>query len=293
MKNTTRLKQLILAPEILKLPCAHDALTARIAVQAGFKALCAGGYGASAALLGQPDVGLMTLTEMADHIRRLTDCVDLPLLADGDTGHGGVPNVIRTVKAFEKAGAAGIFIEDQVSPKRCGHMQGKSVVSRPEMLARIKSALDARQDSDFVVMGRTDALAVLGLEEALERGAMMLEAGADMIFVEAPRTEEELARVAREIAGPTFTVYLEGGRIPMLPASRFQELGFSAVAYATSALYAAAHAVREVMDSIRRTGKTGALHSRMMDFQSFNEMVGLTELRRVEASYAVEPGRDE
>ncbi|WP_243362060.1 isocitrate lyase/PEP mutase family protein [Fundidesulfovibrio terrae] len=285
MKNTTRLKDLIKSPEILRMPCVHDALCARIAMQAGFAALCAGGYGASASLLGQPDVGLMTMTEMADHIRRLTDCVDLPLLADGDTGHGDVNNVARTVKAFEKAGAAGIFIEDQVSPKRCGHMEGKDVVGREEMLARIKAALDARTDPDFVVMARTDALAVLGMEEALTRGRLLLEAGADIIFVEAPRTEAELARVAAEIPGPTFTVYLEGGKIPMLPADRYGELGFSVVAYATSGLYAAAHAVRKAMDEIKRSGETRALHSDMMDFHGFNEMLGLSEIRRKEKKY--------
>jgi methylisocitrate lyase len=285
MKNTTRLKGLITSPEILKMPCVHDALCARIAMQAGFAAICAGGYGASAATLGQPDVGLMTMTEMADHIRRITDCVDLPLLADGDTGHGDVNNVARTVKAFEKAGAAGIFIEDQVSPKRCGHMEGKDVVGRREMLARISAALDARTDPDFVVMGRTDALAVLGMDEALERGRLMLAAGADLIFVEAPRTEAELAQVAAEIPGPTFTVYLEGGKIPMLPARKYGEMGFSVVAYATSGLYAAARAMQKTMDQIMKTGETGALHGDMMDFGSFNEMLGLSEIRRKENKY--------
>ena len=286
MRTTTRFKALIAAPEILSMPCAHDALTARIAQQTGFKAVCAGGYGASAALLGQPDVGLMTMTEMADHIRRMADCVDIPVFADGDTGHGNALNAARTVKSFEKAGAAGVFIEDQVSPKRCGHMEGKSVVSRQEMLAKIKAALDARSDPDFVIMGRTDALAVLGMEEALERGRLMLEAGADMIFVEAPRSREELALAARDIPGPSFTVYLEGGKIPMLPAREFEALGFAAVAFATSALYAAAHAVREALETILRTGETRNMQARMMDFAEFNEVLGLSALRRKEAAWA-------
>lgn len=286
MKTTTRFKALIAAPEILSMPCAHDVLTARIAWQTGFKAVCAGGYGASAALLGQPDVGLMTMTEMTDHIRRMADCVDIPVFADGDTGHGNTLNAARTVKCFERAGAAGLFIEDQVSPKRCGHMAGKTVVSREEMLSKIKAAVDARTDPDFVIMGRTDALAVLGMEEALERGRLMLEAGADMIFVEAPRNRKELALAAGEIPGPSFTVYLEGGKIPMLPAHEYEAMGFAAVAFATSALYAAAYAVREALEVIARTGETREMQARMMDFAQFNDMLGLAELRRKEAAYA-------
>jgi len=166
MKKTALLQKYILEPEILVMPGAHDVLSARIIEKAGFKALAVGGYSATACLLGKPDLSFLTLTEMGDHIARLTGAVNLPALVDGDTGHGGVLNVGRTVKELERAGAAGIFIEDQVFPKRCGHMEGKQVVGWEDMVAKIKAALDARSDPDFVIMARTDALAVLGLDEA-------------------------------------------------------------------------------------------------------------------------------
>ncbi len=288
MKTTTCLKKMIEEKEILKMPCAHDALSACIAEKTGFSAICVGGYGASASLLGKPDVALMTVTEMVNHVARICECVNIPVFADGDTGHGNTTNVARTVKTFEKAGAAGLFIEDQVFPKRCGHMDGKDVIQREEMLAKIKAALDARTDPDFIIMGRTDALAVHGLDEAVERGVMMQEAGADMIFVEAPRTIEDMQRINKEIKCPTFAVYLEHGKIPMLSARQFEDLGFNVVAYGCSSVYSAAFALQETFREIFNTGETKETVNRMITFNDFNELIGLSDIRELEKKYAKE-----
>ncbi len=285
MKKTTLFKNLVLAEEILRMPCVHNGLAARCAQKAGIKAVCCGGYGASASLLGMPDMGLLTMTEMAGHIGRIADCLDIPVFADADTGHGGIANVIRTVKAFEKAGAAGLFIEDQVFPKRCGHMEGKAVVGREEIVAKIKAAVDARTDPDFTIMGRTDALAVHNLDEAIARGQAMREAGADIIFVEAPRTIEELRRVTSEIDAPTMANYIEGGKTPLLRAGEFQELGFSLVAYGVSDLYAAAFVMRATFREIIEDGGTDKAQESMILFEEFNELMGLSGLRAREKKY--------
>src|SRR5512136_2915204 len=205
------------------IPGVHDALCARIAEKVGFKAIFTAGYANSAALLGRPDVSLLTLTEMVDIASRIVDAVNIPVFADGDTGHGNVTNVIRTVKLFEKAGVAGIFIEDQVEPKRCGHMVGKQVISEEKMVAKIKAALDARSDPDLIVMARTDALAVNGLEDAINRANLYREAGADLIFVEAPETVKQMRRITMEVKAPTSVNMIPGGMTPLLTAKELQE----------------------------------------------------------------------
>ena len=212
MKKTTLFRHLVHDPAILILPGAHDALSARVIAGAGFKALAVGGYAVSASYLGRPDVGLLTLSEMVDHMARIADAADLPVLADGDTGHGNVTNVMRTVKEIERTGAAAMFLEDQVFPKRCGHMEGKAVIPASEMIAKIKAAVDARTDQDFVIMARTDALAPCGIDEALERANRYIEAGADMIFVEAPRTVGDMCRITREVQAATMANHVEGGK---------------------------------------------------------------------------------
>ena len=200
MRRTTRLKQLIDAPDILVMPGVHDALGARLAEAAGFAAVTAGGYGATATLLGQPDSSQLSLTELSEMYSRLCDATTLPLLADADTGFGNVTNVARTVRLYGKAGVAGLFIEDQVFPKRCGHMAGKTVVPRAEWLAKIESALDARSDPDLVIMARTDALAVNGLDDAIERAQLAREAGANLLFVEAPTNVEQMRRICASLS---------------------------------------------------------------------------------------------
>lgn len=284
MRRTTRFRRLMEAPEILVLPGIHDALSLRIAEEAGFKAVAAGGYSATASLLGAPDIGQLTMTEMAEMYARLADCTELPIFADADTGHGNTTNVARTVRAFERAGVGALFIEDQLSPKRCGHMEGKQVVPPVEMVAKLKAALDARQDADMVICARTDARAVEGLDAAIERAELYREAGADLLFVEAPRSVDELRRICSEIAGPCLANCVEGGRTPILAATALEEMGFAAVAWPVSASYAIAHALREVYTALAADGTTAAIEDRLLDFDEFNDLVGLPELREAEAA---------
>jgi methylisocitrate lyase len=283
MKKTTLLKKLICEPEILVIPGVHDPLCAKIAQKVGFRAVFLSGYASSAALLGAPDVGLLTMTEMVDCARRLVDAVDLPVFADGDTGHGNVTNVARTMREFERAGVAAIFFEDQVAPKRCGHMAGKQVVQPGEMVARIRAAVDARVDPDLTIMARTDALAILGIDDAIERMHRYIEAGADMAFVEAPQTVEQMRRINAEIGAPNMANMVPGGRTPILPARELERIGFACVAYPTVLTYAIARSARDVLEHLRGAGTTGGIEGRMMQFEEFNDLVGLGELRAREA----------
>ncbi|MGH6931468.1 MAG: isocitrate lyase/PEP mutase family protein [Dongiaceae bacterium] len=285
MKRTTGFRLLIEAPEILVLPGAHDALTIRLAEQAGFQAVTCGGYAATASLLGAPDVAQLTMTEMAEMYARLCDATELPLFADADTGYGNATNVARTVRAFERAGVAGLFIEDQVAPKRCGHTEGKRVIPPVEMVAKLKAALDARVDADLIVCARTDARAVHGLDEAIARCQLYREAGADLLFVDAPLSVEELRRVCSEIDGPTFANMIEGGKTPILPARQLEEMGFAAVTWPVSASFAIAAAAREVYAALYRDGTTNAVAGRLVGFEDFNLLIGLPQLREAEAAY--------
>jgi methylisocitrate lyase len=270
------------------LPGAHDALAAKIAEQAGFEAVTCGGYASSASLLGAPDVGQLSMTEMADVYARLCDAVAIPVFADGDTGYGNTTNVARTVRAYERAGVAGLFIEDQVSPKRCGHMAGKQVVPAAEMVAKLRAALDARLDGELVIMARSDARATEGIDAAIERANLYLETGVDLIFVEAPQSVDEMRRICSEIAAPCFANYLEGGRTPLLSARELEEIGFAVVAYPTSATYAIARTLQEVYAILKRDGETESLRDRMLEFDEFNRLVGLDDLRAQEDEYAAE-----
>ena len=284
MRRTTRLKQLIDAPDILVMPGVHDALGARLAEAAGFTAVTAGGYGATATLLGQPDSSQLSLTELSEMYSRLCDATTLPLLADADTGFGNVTNVARTVRLYEKAGVAGLFIEDQVFPKRCGHMAGKAVVPRAEWLAKIESALDARTDPDLVIMARTDALAVNGLDDAIERAQLAREAGADLLFVEAPTDAVQMRRICAEIPGPCLANNIESGLSPLLPAYELQAIGYAVVVFPVAATYAVAHALRELFATIRRTGTTADCLPQLLTFDAFNALVGLPAQREREAA---------
>lgn len=285
LKKTTLLRRLIEDDEILMIPVAHDALCARIAERSGFQAVFTAGYANSAALLGKPDISLLTLTEMVDVASRIVDAVSIPVFADGDTGHGSITNVIRTVRLFEKAGVAGIFIEDQVSPKRCGHMAGKQVVSPEEMVIKLRAALDARSDPDLVIMARTDALAVNGIDDAIHRAKLYKEAGADLIFVEAPESVEQMKRIIDEVDAPHMVNMLPGGKTPLLTAKELQEIGYAVVAYATACTYTIARAVSDLFESLRKTGTTAGFENRMMSFDKFNHLVGLEAIRKVEKEY--------
>ena len=285
VKRTSLLRKYIFEDSILVMPGAHDALTARIVEQAGFKAVTIGGYSASASLLGQPDLSFLTLTEMVDCIHRIVGVVDIPVFTDGDTGHGGVLNVRRTVKEIERAGAAGMFIEDQVFPKRCGHMLGKQVIEKEEMIAKVKAAVDARVDDDFVIMARTDALAVNSLEDAIERANLFRQAGADLIFVEAPITVEQMRVITAQVDAPTLANNVEGGKSPLLSASELEEIGYSTVVFPVAATYAVAKVVGDLMTEIAATGTTAGFGSRMVSFDEFNRLIDLDRLRSLERSY--------
>jgi methylisocitrate lyase len=285
MRKTTRLKELILDPEILVMPGAHDSLVARIIEQAGFQGVTLGGYPATANLLGKPDVSLLTMTEMVEYTRRICGAVDIPVFTDGDTGYGNVTNVFRTVKEMERAGAAGMFIEDQVFPKRCGHMEGKQVIPAEEMMAKIKAALDARTDPDFILMARTDALAVHGIEEAIRRGNLYRETGADLIFIEAPQTIEDMKRINREIDAPTLANNVEGGKSPLLTAKKLESIGYNVVVFPIASTYCIAKAVTDLMRELKEKGTTDSFLDRMITFTNFNELVGLPDIRKKEEGY--------
>ena len=274
MKKTTLFKKLVLDGEILVLPGAYDALSAKIVEQAGFKAVTFGGYPASGSLLAKPDVSLLTMTEMVNQARYIAEAVGIPLFADGDTGHGNVTNVTRTVREFERAGVAGLFIEDQMFPKRCGHMEGKQVISTDEMVAKIKAAVDARTDDDLMIMARTDSLAVYGIDDAIERGIRYAEAGADIIFIEAPPSVKDMRRVCREVNAPMLANMVEGGKI-----------GYSIATFPLSTLYAAAYGVRSAMDALFKTGTTAGYMDKMITFTNFNNLVGLEKVRATETYY--------
>lgn len=285
MKRTTLFRKYILDEEILIMPGAHDALTARIIERAGFPAVTMGGYSASASLLGRPDISLLTLTEMIDCYARVADAVEVPVFVDGDTGYGGVLNVRRTVKEIERTGAAGMFIEDQVFPKRCGHMEGKQVVEAEEMVAKIKAAVDARVDDDFVIMARTDALAIHGVDNAVERGNLYRRAGADLIFVEAPCSIEQMRTITTDIEAPNMANMIEGGKSPLLSAPELQAIGYSSVVFPVAATYAVAKAATLLMAEIKKAGTTAGFGDRMLSFDEFNRLIGLEEMRGLENGY--------
>jgi len=285
MKKTTLFRKLVLNKEILVLPGAYDSLSAKIVEQAGFKAVTLGGYPASASLLAKPDVSLLTLTEMVNQARYITESVDITLFVDGDTGYGNVTNVARTVRLFENAGVAGLFIEDQVFPKRCGHMEGKQVISADEMITKIKAAVDARRDEDLMLMARTDSLAVYGIEEAVERGNRFAQAGADIIFIEAPPSLEDMRRVCREVKAPMTANMVEGGKTPILTAKELQDIGYSIATFPLSTLYAAAWGVRAVMEELFARGTTTGYRDKMITFSDFNQLVGLEDIRAAESRY--------
>lgn len=286
MRRTTRLRQLLAAPEILIMPGVHDALGARLAEQAGFSALVSGGYAASATLLGQPDISQLSYTEMVDYYARLCDATDLPLLADADTGFGGPSNVERTVKGYERAGVAALLLEDQVFPKRCGHDVGKQVIPRADYIAKLKAALDARRDPDLVIVARTDATAVYGVDEAIERLSLAREMGADLLFADALETPEQMRRLCRETGGPCIANIIEGGRTPEMSAAELAQIGFVAVMFALGITYAVAKAMRDHLAALKRVGSNAANRDNMLTFAEFNGIVGLPGRRDREAALA-------
>ena len=271
--------------KIIVLPGVFDALSARIAEQVGFTAMFQTGYGSSAALLGMPDFGLLNAGETVDNARRIIRAVDVPVLVDADTGYGNPLNVWRLVRDLESLGAAGIFLEDQVWPKRCGHMTGKDVIPKDDYLPKLRAAREARQSKDFIIVARTDARAPMGLEEAIERGKAYKKAGADVIFVEAPRTVAELKKVADEIDAPLVANMIEDGVTPNLPAKELLKLGYRIAVFPLSGLYSATYAMREVFAELKKTGATRKTSKMMVKFKDFNKFVDLQKYMGLEKRY--------
>lgn len=269
------LRERLNAGPILCAPGAYDALTARLLERAGFEALYRGGYAASASAFGLPDLGLTTQTEMVDHAQRLVGATSLPIIADADTGYGEMPQVIRTVQELERVGVAAVQFEDQLFPKRCGHMEGKKVIDADEFALRLRAALDARRRPETVIIARTDAAAVLGMDEAIRRARLYAEVGADCVFIDAPRDEEELRRIgAAGIGAPLMANVSEHGRTPDLGVKGFEALGFQLVIYPTSTLFAAAGSTKDLAQRLLDEGSTRSVVPRMMPFDELNEVLG-------------------
>jgi 2-methylisocitrate lyase-like PEP mutase family enzyme len=269
----------------LVMPGVFDALSAKIASRAGFEVIFITGYSLSATLLGEPDFGLLTQTEVVSAAERICSVTDTPVIVDADTGYGNAINVIRTVQDLSRAGAAGMFLEDQVWPKRCGHMKGKQVIPLDEQLKKLRAALEARNDHDFYIVARTDSRQALGLTEAITRGIAFKEAGADAVFVEAPESKEEMKEIARHVPGPLVANMLERGVTPLMNPQELKELGFDLIVWPLAPVYSVAKSLAEVYSALRREGSTTAILDRLMPFDDFNEIVGLEEKYSLDQKY--------
>lgn len=279
------IKDYIKRGKILVSPGAFDSLSAKMIEQHGFPSVYMTGYGAAANLLGAPDIGILSMSEMVKHLRYMSEAVDIPIIADADTGYGNALNVIRTVKEYERAGAAAIQLEDQTWPKRCGHMSGKEVIPAEEMVGKIKSAVDARTDQDTLIIARTDALAPLGFDEAIRRANLYREAGADIIFVEAPPDFDTLKKIPSLVNAPLLANMIEGGKTPVLSSKELEDMGFAIVIYPLSTLYMIAGALNELLTELKENDTTKNMSNRMISFSDFNEIVGLTQIREQEKKY--------
>ena len=279
-------KELLQAPGIIAAPGAYDCLTAAIIQQAGFPAVYMTGAGTSVARLGKPDLALASMTEMVSNAADIAQAVDVPVIADADTGYGGVLNVARTVRQYERAGVAAIHIEDQQSPKRCGHLDDKQVVSSTEMVQKIRAAVDARTDDDFTIIVRTDALAVTGWDDTMRRCGEYVDAGADMLFIEAIRSAEDAQRITSNFNVPLMYNFVETGKSPLLPAPELEQLGFKLVIFPVSALLMVCKAVSELMAQLKSTGSTESMLDRMYSLEDCFNLVGLKELMAQDAGFA-------
>ena len=284
MKMTARFRELVQAPEILMLPVAHDGLSALAIAEAGFSAMSVAGYGTAGSQLGLPDIGVLSSTEMLTQYAHIVDRVEIPVMVDIDTGFGDVNNVIHAVRQVERLGAAALFLEDQTYPKRCGHMAGKSVVPVEEYLPKLRAALWARQDPDFVIMARTDAAAVYGIDEAIRRACLYAEAGADMVFVEAVTTVADMRRVNAAVPVPSMANMIEGGRTPFLTAEELQDVGYAVVAYPCASVFTAVKALRKWAAHLKFHGTSAGFAGpdTMIDFEEYFRFIGAAAIRERE-----------
>jgi 2-methylisocitrate lyase-like PEP mutase family enzyme len=271
------LRQLVNKKSALVVPGAYDGVSARLVERAGFPAVYMTGYGTSASRLGLPDLGYAGLAEMADHARNLAAAVSIPLIADADTGYGNALSVRRTVHAYEAAGVAALHIEDQVTPKRCGHLSGHQIVPRGEFAGKIRAAVEARRDPDLLIIARTDAISAMDFDEALRRGEAAAKAGADVLFVEAPRDEAQVARIASAFDTPLLYNYAPGGRSPLLPFPRLRELGYAIVILPIDTLLVAVRAIADFLTEVKQRDDVRSLTDRYMPFGDFNQLIGAVE----------------
>ncbi|MEU6419289.1 isocitrate lyase/PEP mutase family protein [Streptomyces spiralis] len=286
VSRNAKLRDLLKNPPLL-VPGAHDGLTARLVEQAGFDAVYMGGYASTGALLGRPDMGLLTGTEMIGHARRLAGAVDIPVVADADTGYGNAINVVRTVHDYEQAGVSAIHLEDQTAPKRCGHLAGKEVIVTGEHVGKIKAAVTARSDPDFVIIARTDALVKYGVEAACDRALRYRDAGADVLWVEAPTSEAELETISKRLSGNTVLLnWLEGGLTPMIDIERIREYGFGVVLYPIGSVLAVTGAMRDHYASVRKHGTPLQCMRTLPSFDDFTKAVGISEIEQLSQEFA-------
>jgi 2,3-dimethylmalate lyase len=269
----------------LVMPGVYDALSAQIATKTGFEVIFISGYSLAATMLGEPDFGILTQTETLSAAQRICSVTDLPVIIDADTGYGNAINVIRTVHELIRIGAAGMFLEDQVWPKRCGHMKGKQVIPLEEQLKKLQAAIDAKRNRDFFIVARTDARQALGLNEAITRGIAFKKAGADAVFIEAPETKEEMVEIARCVPGPLVANMLERGVTPLMAPQELRDLGFDLVVWPLAPLYSVAKSLNEVYKTLRRDGTTVGILDRLMPFDEFNRIVGLEEKYQLDEKY--------
>jgi 2-methylisocitrate lyase-like PEP mutase family enzyme len=270
-----RIGQLLAQPGIIRSLGAHDVFTALIVEQAGFETVFIGGFGASASMLGLPDLNFLTMTEMAEAVRRMADRISIPIIADGDTGHGDLHHVQRTVESFQAAGASGILLEDQVMPKRCGHFANKQVIPTTEMVMKIKAAVRAKSDPDFLIFARTDARQMNGLADAIDRVNRCCEAGADIAFIEAPQSLAELEEIPKRVDFPLFVNMLSGGVTPILSVAELGQLGYKIVVCPIESLMVCARAMRELCDAWKTTGRVDKFATQGMSFSEIKDLLGL------------------
>jgi 2,3-dimethylmalate lyase len=283
----TRVEQILDEHKSIVFPGVYDTLSAKLAARAGFPMAFISGYSVAATAIGEPDLGLLTQTEIVEQARRVCRSVEIPIIVDADTGYGNPLNVIRTVRELIDAGAAGCFLEDQQWPKKCGHMRGKRVIEREEYLDKIRAAVDTRGDADFFIVARTDSLAVLGLDEAIARVTEARSLGANASFVEAPNSLAEMAEIGRRAPGPVVANMIEKGRTPVLPKEKLAELGFHLILYPLAGLFAAAHGLSAIYDKIRRDNTTLGAESTMMVFDEFNDLIGVERKYELAERYGV------
>ena len=280
-----KLSNMIKSKKPLVIPGVYDAIGAKIAEKVGFDVMFQTGYGTSATLFGMPDYGFIGATETVDNARRISNAISVPLIVDSDTGYGNALSVWKLVKELESAGAAGIFLEDQKWPKRCGHMQGKEVISQEEYTEKLGAAIDARENKDFIIVARTDARATEGLDKAIERGLQNKKTGADAIFIEAPRTLNEMKKIGTEIKAPLVANMIEGGATPMNSAEILNKIGFNIILYPLSVLFANTFATMNILQELKNTGTTSKYKQKVVNFDQFNNLVELDKFKKMETKY--------